>query len=576
LQNTSKDLAQKAQKLYFDRQTDYHSRRKWKNVERGLLLEESQFQTEDDWSSSNPKLAIARNIANMTMSELMEELIEETDKAFGSSENATTTRQETVTEKQKDDHPSNENKCHDEVSRISDTHPAYSPPFKRTEALEGTQQTGTKKMVKLFGRQKAKTSTSRWAKTAIRDVTHNVAGVLSGKVFKLEVVEMPNRKALQPPIIIVERKESFESTASTQTAGRTPTDPFHFEDLTYRIKAAVKVSSDDRTATADASSVPPRQSISKSKSEVLGHIETRFSKKISPTNALKHNGIIDNEVEYPVINSEVPRIKKRRLLRHRLTRSRDKILRSIPESQTAHFSPISFSEPRKLDIPYLSTAQQTSFITLPSTTFTLTAPLFRHGPIRIDRPDPVCPLFSPQDEFMDWTAFQMAILGTMDANGGDPRDDWEWEANEQALEDVILWWESYGFEGFGTLESSSSDKSAYHVENLTDPSTGTYMSIPAKHVNQLTDLAGSHSQLQRTYGRPPNPSFRSNEESAHDAHEQWTTLYAESLPPSPMFNLATPSRDERDSTVPMGYNLGHDLGDFLRWKEKHVQSSIDP
>ncbi|KAG4426962.1 hypothetical protein IFR05_017555, partial [Cadophora sp. M221] len=41
-----------------------------------------------------------------------------------------------------------------------------------------------------------------------------------------------------------------------------------------------------------------------------------------------------------------------------------------------------------------------------------------------------------------------------------------------------------------------------------------------------------------------------------------------SLPPSPMSDMPL-SRDDKDF-IPMGFNLMHDLDDFLGWKERHV------
>ncbi|KAL1892589.1 hypothetical protein Cpir12675_004477 [Ceratocystis pirilliformis] len=45
-----------------------------------------------------------------------------------------------------------------------------------------------------------------------------------------------------------------------------------------------------------------------------------------------------------------------------------------------------------------------------------------------------------------------------------------------------------------------------------------------------------------------------------------------SLPQSPMPPIAKSPADEADF-IPMGYNLGHDLGDFLRWEAQHVYAS---
>ncbi len=49
---------------------------------------------------------------------------------------------------------------------------------------------------------------------------------------------------------------------------------------------------------------------------------------------------------------------------------------------------------------------------------------------------------------------------------------------------------------------------------------------------------------------------------------------AESLPQSPMLDLVVSrGADGEEYVVPMGYNLGHDLGDFLKWEAENVYAS---
>ena len=57
-----------------------------------------------------------------------------------------------------------------------------------------------------------------------------------------------------------------------------------------------------------------------------------------------------------------------------------------------------------------SRAPTPPFITLSSTPFTLNSPLFRHGPIRIEQRQQY---FSPEDESLDWTAFQISMIGVL-------------------------------------------------------------------------------------------------------------------------------------------------------------------
>ncbi|KAI6366745.1 hypothetical protein MCOR25_005107 [Pyricularia grisea] len=44
-----------------------------------------------------------------------------------------------------------------------------------------------------------------------------------------------------------------------------------------------------------------------------------------------------------------------------------------------------------------------------------------------------------------------------------------------------------------------------------------------------------------------------------------------SMPQSPMLDLVVSRAvTGEDYVVPMGYNLGHDLGDFLKWEAENV------
>ncbi|KAI0120409.1 hypothetical protein BJ170DRAFT_589145, partial [Xylariales sp. AK1849] len=46
-----------------------------------------------------------------------------------------------------------------------------------------------------------------------------------------------------------------------------------------------------------------------------------------------------------------------------------------------------------------------------------------------------------------------------------------------------------------------------------------------------------------------------------------------SMPQSPMLDLQVIRSDNGDvDYIPMGYNLSHDLGDFLNWEAEHVYS----
>lgn len=55
-----------------------------------------------------------------------------------------------------------------------------------------------------------------------------------------------------------------------------------------------------------------------------------------------------------------------------------------------------------------------------------------------------------------------------------------------------------------------------------------------------------------------------------DRSKRLTVQSCDSLPPSPMMPLVIDDGGEVQEAVPMGYNLGHDLGDFLKWEAENT------
>ncbi|EKD18390.1 hypothetical protein MBM_03383 [Drepanopeziza brunnea f. sp. 'multigermtubi' MB_m1] len=105
-------------------------------------------------------------------------------------------------------------------------------------------------------------------------------------------------------------------------------------------------------------------------------------------------------------------------------------------------------------------------IILPSTHYTLTSPLFRHGPIRLERLIRDRRASCPDDaaEALDWTAFQMAISGTMQDGTHDTRDDSEWEADEAEIDGIVDWYRGFGFRGYGRIETEADVRARDELE----------------------------------------------------------------------------------------------------------------
>ena len=154
----------------------------------------------------------------------------------------------------------------------------------------------------------------------------------------------------------------------------------------------------------------------------------------------------------------------------------------------------------------------------------------------------------PDNEPLDWTAFQVAILGAMEETGVDERDDIEWAADEAEVDDILEWWEGYKFSGYGEI---------IHGEPPSRPKGADEMAI-RMHRGVLRSDSGTDKIVV--------------EPSLQAGPIRWMKKeYAESLPPSPLQDLVPPSPIKGNEVIPMGFNLGHDLGDFLDWETQYVR-----
>lgn len=297
-----------------------------------------------------------------------------------------------------------------------------------------------------------------------------------------------------------------------------------------------------------------------------------------------------------------------------------------------------------------------------STSSTATMPSFQHGRIRLAKADLVnagtinsleSKLLSSPDEPLDWTAFQMAILGGAGDLFSDPDNFLSRDAQEEMVDDLCDWFEDLGFsnQNLGALATKDTDSSAattpttplYHIRAQMTSTPGStnrafydpshdqqYNSRPFSSASAtshaLLDEAQKMVQIQsmpipitsehpsgfwntqpfdasrfftgsgcvikrwtleghpKRYQGPgidvnkANVLPRSNsdlgESPKSGRRESTVRASVDSLPQSPMLDLRmTTAVDGSKDFVPMGYNLGHDLGDFLKWESEHVYAS---
>lgn len=299
---------------------------------------------------------------------------------------------------------------------------------------------------------------------------------------------------------------------------------------------------------------------------------------------------------------------------------------------------------------------------LASTSLTATMPSFQHGRIRLAKADLVntgtinsleSKLLTSPDETLDWTAFQMAILGGAGDLFSDPDNFLSRDAQEEMVDDLCDWFEDLGFsnQSLGALATKEADSSTstnpttplLHMQATVtstpdsanrafyDPSRTEQENSPSLCRDSATSdglpddvqemvqfqsmpipissehpsgfwntrpfdasrfFTGSGCVIKRwtLEGHPKryqgpgidvnkaNVLPRSNSDLGgspkRGRRESVVRASVDSLPQSPMLDLRmTTAVDGSKEFVPMGYNLGHDLGDFLKWESEHVYAS---
>ncbi|APA09567.1 hypothetical protein SS1G_06290 [Sclerotinia sclerotiorum 1980 UF-70] len=495
-------------------------------------------------------------------------------------------------------------------------------------------------------------SSARWN---LGDVTASMADVFKGKFTRLEADEMltPDRlqqleEKAEKAKLENERKASLEnaqieaarivetvkdvdgissmenshkrdgiktldtnitSSLSDNSNKISPTEPFHLENLLPRINNG-KTSNSPQTTNSSS----PRPSTSTDTSE-SSEKEPKAARKPLPDLPDSDYDEIDaleieqafEDLHFPSPPRDPPHSPPR-LLRSRSNTGMTNLLPTIPE-----ISPLNMISPRtpkrtfSQDSDYSedSSTSSVDYIQLPSTPYTLTSPLFRHGPIRLEHAyhrhnrDSISP--PDLEEALDWTAFQMAISGTMDDGTIGASEESIWEADEAEIDSIFDWWSGFGYPGIGRLVKEAPISRRKRGKSLA---ANDAEKCPRKNKegrdNRATTIglglgfglpSGNHS------GRPKTPEYKGGlwvetiRNSAPQFVEPRSTLGArrgtmlqmrvpepkiddedhdidnDSLPPSPI-NLVK----IKDEYIPMGYNLGHDLGDFLNWETYHVQS----
>ncbi|WQF87332.1 hypothetical protein CDEST_12346 [Colletotrichum destructivum] len=452
--------------------------------------------------------------------------------------------------------------------QIRNSTPALPPPVFGAPMSPASKPRRKSKKSQRF-RTRAKKAT-RW------QLGEDVADIISGQFFRrVEVEELLTPDRLHA--LRTERESQAQPRRSSDTlrtistdGSETPVEPFHLQDLPSRIGAAGV-----QTAASSADKVAPPNTVDPTvRSEC-------FFKEKSPRRK-KPVTKEEYEAEDPSVNGEVnvPPPPAKNPARF-LVRPQAPLLPTIPEVVVT--TPETEGTPTRRSNGTagrcFTPVDDEDFIFFQSTNYTFSQPTFRHGPVRFDKSKVVKGLKFDPDDTLDWTAFQMAILGGAGDLFSDTTDFSQLSEAEE-IDDLAAWFEGFGFDSHGIV--ATGDKPKHLPENY--PATPLYYPLKP-YIRAPVD-----SDLPIPVGAE-HPTGFWNEGTVNASKflttgcgiRRWTMEghpkrynreSVESLPPSPMMDLVMMrGSDGEPEVVPMGYNLGHDLGDFLKWEAENVYAA---
>ncbi|RDL32994.1 uncharacterized protein BP5553_08433 [Venustampulla echinocandica] len=426
---------------------------------------------------------------------------------------------------------------------------------------------------------------SRWTLT---EVTTNMVDAFSGKMFRMEVDEMLSPGKMQQLREGFghqnERKISLDSVCSADTlSNRISTEPFHPESLSSRIVAAKFVGPPFPSPVLPPPAIPRRKPVPPPGNKGTTVTKAELAADIVAKHSPRDQGILFDDLQFLTPPRDY----------HVKSSSSSGLLPSIPE-----FTPISLS-------PFLTFSKRLSqsrnqshrgdprYVFIPSTPFTLTSACFRHGPIRFEREQLMDIYHSralneykgAEEEQLDWTAFQMAILGTMEENRTVNN---EREQDEKECEDIFRWWAGFGFAGWGAMVTGSKGVRQRKIKKGIRRSTRDVgMKADEENDHEQSDDSVSSDSSSEGTGYPTmkkrleinaTPPTSNSNIATYITDPQVVNTHSGTrhLSRSPMPNFITTNNQKAEGrsateAMPMGFNLERDLGDFLNWEVSHVQ-----
>lgn len=552
-----------------------------------------------------------------------------------------------------------------------------TPPTRRSsvsKAKRRKSKKGRRSQQQQQEQQEKKRQQAATPKTGARwTLTENMSELLNGRLFhRLEVDEIQTPDQVQewrlknrPPR--PEVQTPTESIRTVETDGsETPIEPFHLDDLPSRIGAAgVRMSMIPSPTVEVATANTFDFGLDAARKDSTANQQQPLPTLQEPKKA---EDMLFQDISFPTPpqKSALRQQPRRQLpplptIPEVMVTGPDGTLKRDQQPQQPGIQSRAATVQQMQEMRQAKVTDE--FVMLHCSPYTMTMPTFRHGPIRFARSE--LNVLDPKqlaDETLDWTAFQMAILGGAGDLFSDSVDFTRMTDADEA-DEIASWFEGLGVGSVGHLASSEEEEKEYSndaeiknrhardtsVDEQAQPegeeeegdddddddddateragSVGERRSVPPALDTELASKCppspaataeyspisstGSSSastqpemvQIHRgpppiplVLERPPglwNPKF----ELAGQGIGRWVLESSQqerepadadgllhpgkgragsrdSLPQSPMLDLVVGrSVTGEDYIVPMGFNLGHDLGDFLKWESENTYAA---
>ncbi|ROV96352.1 hypothetical protein VPNG_09057 [Cytospora leucostoma] len=458
---------------------------------------------------------------------------------------------------------------------------------------------------------------------------------------------------------------SISGTYSDANSVNTPVEPFHLQDLPSRIGSS-GVNLNVLSPVIEPSPSTYASAVAPAAGEHDVHMPVRSQSypnaSIGTPVQATHRRANSSGSHIPALES-IPEVKVTLPQTHKAPPTPEPDNKDQPSGQPTSDASTS---------PYFD--EDDEHIFLQSTPYTQTMPSFQHGRIQLAKADLInngminsfeSKLLSSPDEGLDWTAYQMAILGGAGDLLSDPSDFLSRDSHEDLVDDLCDWLGDLGqpMGSLGTLVTEQEEKRRTRADAVNTPATLftpassyipppsqlTAMAPPGVAARSFHDPSLSHSINHVVSGDLPSIRSEGSPRSSGEVSDvqememgqvqsmpipissehpsgfwntrpfdasrffkgegcgikRWTLeghpkryqgpgidpspgqhggvgagarrtmrQSVDSLPQSPMLDLVmTTAVDGSKEFVPMGYNLGHDLGDFLKWETENVYAT---